>query len=230
MNITAPAFPLWFGWVLIGVGAALFTYGILTERARLWFGYAIHSIWNKFNLANRNRERKAHEDFERSLDESMQFLFEKLGDTSALKERGCLTLGQCALLVPAIISFGKVGDFTQTGGHYLQLALLDVARGNLDPKHPESLLPYSQYLRMAEAGMFGPDAETMPIVNAGWLVPLDEAETWIQSTGGPRVRFDGLKAELAKLAALSEAQEPQESSELPRPIGPVAKPPNDSNR
>ena len=147
---------------------------------------------------------KAGDDLEKHVDESMPFLFEKLGDLSALRNHGCLTVAQCALLVPAILSSERPGDASEMAAHYLQLALLDIGHGELCPKHPETLLPYSQYLRMAEAGMFSVDCEEMPVANAGWLVSLDEAERWFQSKGAVSVKFDGLKAELAKMNAAAE--------------------------
>ena len=132
---------------------------------------------------------------ENHVDESMPFLFEKLGDTSALIDHGCLTLAQCALLVPAVLAAKKTGDASNMAAHYVQLALLDIAHGELSPKHPETLLPYSEYQRMNAAGMLN-----MPIPYAGWLVSLDEAERWPKGKDFS-VNFDGLKAELAEMTA-----------------------------
>lgn len=143
---------------------------------------------------------KLGDDLEKSVDESMPFLFEKLGDTSALIEHGCLTVAQCALLVPAILTFKKPGDASQMAADYVQLVLLDIAHGELSPKHPETLLPYSQYLRMAESGMYGADGDCMPVADAGWLVSLDEAKRWLKRKD-ISVNFDGLEAELTKMAA-----------------------------
>jgi hypothetical protein len=183
----------WWGWLLVLAG-------ILVIAS---FEYAIRShngTWQLTDRVHGNLERKAADDLEKHVDESMPFLFEKLGDLSALTSYGCLTVAQCALML-GIRTFKRPGDVSEPATHYVQLALLDIAHGKLCPKHPKSLLPYSQYLRMAEAGMFGIDGENMPVVNMGWLVPLDEAERWYQSTGGDSVIFDGLKAELAQIAA-----------------------------
>lgn len=143
---------------------------------------------------------KLGDDLEKQVDESMPFLFEKLGDTSALINHGCLTVAQCALLIPAHLTAKMPGDASEICRDYLQLALLDIAHGELSPKHPETLLPYSQYLRMMESGMFGTDGAAMPVPDAGWLVRLDEAERWLQSRD-ISVNFDELKADLAKMAA-----------------------------
>lgn len=141
---------------------------------------------------------KLSDDLETLIDESMPFLFEKFGDLSALTEHGCLTVAQCALLVPAILASKKPGDASELAAHYLQLALLDIAHGELSPKHPETLLPYSQYQRMTEAGMYGIHGENLPVPTAGWLVSLEEVERWIQSK---EIRIDiaGLKADLLAL-------------------------------
>ncbi|HEY4696800.1 MAG TPA: hypothetical protein VIH29_02170 [Gallionella sp.] len=143
---------------------------------------------------------KLGDELEKSVDESMPFVTEKLDDLSALIDQGYLTVGQCALLAPAILASKRPGDASEMAVHYLQLALLDIAHGELCPKHPETHLPYSQYLRMAGAGMFGIDGADMPVPTAGWLVHLDEAERWLQSKG-LSVNVEGLKAELAEMAA-----------------------------
>lgn len=140
------------------------------------------------------------DDIEKFIDESMPFLFEKLGDTSGTKKHGCLTLAQCALLMPAMITAGMTGDASEIAAHYIQLALLDVAHGELNPKHPETRLPYSQYKRMTEAGMFGIDGAALPLPTADWLVTLDEAERWLLSKD-IYINFDGLRSDLARMKA-----------------------------
>lgn len=143
---------------------------------------------------------KLGDDLEQCVDESMPFVFEKLGDLSALIDHGCLTLAQCALLMPAVLTAKKTGDASNMAAHYVQLALLDIAQGELSPKHPETLLPYSEYLRMNAAGMFGIDGANMPIPYAGWLVSLNEAERWLKGKDFS-VNLNGLKAELAEMTA-----------------------------
>ena len=163
---------------------------------------------------------KLGDDIERFLDESMPFLFEKFGDLSALEKHGCFTLAQCALLVPSFLACEAPGDATETAVNYLQLAMLDVAHGDLSVRHPKTLIQYSEYLRMMEAGMFGPDGAQMPVPTTDWLIPLDDAERWIQSKGGVSVNFDGLKAELAKMNAA--AVEPADTSAQEAALAPPA--------
>jgi len=138
---------------------------------------------------------KVGDSIEKSIDESMPFLFERLGDLTALLERGCLTVGQCALLMPGALTYGQQVDPSQMAAHYVMLAFLDIRAGTLCAKHPETWLPYAEYLRMNEAGMFGDDGSEMPIPTAGWLVDLDDAEQWIRSKG-ISINLDGLKADL----------------------------------
>lgn len=128
----------------------------------------------------------------------MPFLFERLGDTSALRTHGCLTVAQCALLIPAMLASSLPGDATEVAAHYIQLALLDIAHGELSPKHPQTHLPYSQYLRMTEAGMYGLAGENLPLPTADWLVTLDEAERWLRSKD-IHFSFDGIRADLEKM-------------------------------
>lgn len=131
------------------------------------------------------------DDTEKFIDESMPLFFEKLGDSTALTEHGCLTVAQCALLIPATLTQNKNGDASEIAAHYVQLALLDIAEGELSPKHPQTLLPYSQYLRMMESGMHGVDGEALPMPTADWLVTLDEAQRWLKAKGFD-INFDGL--------------------------------------
>jgi hypothetical protein len=141
---------------------------------------------------------KLGDDTEQFIEESMPFLFEKLGDTEALRTHECLTVAQCALLMPAMLTFKLPGDASEIAAHYIQLALLDIAHGELNPKHPQTLLPYSQYLRMTESGMFGIDGQALPLPTADWLVPLDEAERWLRSKD-IHIGFDGVRADLKKM-------------------------------
>ena len=74
---------------------------------------------------------KLGDGIESLVDESMPFLFEKLGDLSALTEHGCLTVAQMAMLVPAVLASKRPGDASEIAAHHLQLALLDIAHGEL---------------------------------------------------------------------------------------------------
>jgi hypothetical protein len=160
------------------------------------------------------------DDTEKFIDESMPLFFEKLGDSTALTEHGCLTVAQCALLIPATLSQNKPGDASEIAAHYVQLALLDIAEGELSPKHPQTLLPYSQYLRMMESGMHGVDGEALPMPTADWLVALHEAERWLKAKGLD-INFDGLLEGLntptpAPVVAVSTCNEDNEWKEKAR--------------
>jgi hypothetical protein len=168
---------------------------------------------------------KLGDDIEQDIDESMSFLFEKLSDTSAAKKHGCLTVAQCAMLNVAMITSGETGDVSEIAAHYVQLALLDIAHGELNPKHPETMLPYSQYKRMAEAGYFGIDGAAFSLPTAGWLVTLDEAERWLLSKD-IHINFDGLRSDLKrmKVEGLDDWPDAAATAESPPVLEPQAAP------
>jgi hypothetical protein len=153
------------------------------------------------------------DDTEKFIDESMPFIFDRLGDTTALTKHGCLTVAQCALLMPAMLTENRPGDSSEIAAHYMQLALLDIAEGELSPKHPETLIPYSQYLRMMESGMYGVKGESLPLPTLDWLVSLDEATQWLKSKGID-INLDGLMAELGDGNTAPEQEATTPASEL----------------
>lgn len=140
---------------------------------------------------------KLGDDIEMVTNESMAAVFDNLGDLNPLLQHECLTVAQCALLIPALIAEQRSGDQSTNAAMYLQLAFLDIAKNELNVRHPESLLPYSQYLRMMESGMFGGNGEQMPMPTADWLISLDEAERWL-ATKGTHITFDFIRSDLAK--------------------------------
>lgn len=143
---------------------------------------------------------KLGDDEEHILDESMPFLFEKLGDLTALTKHRCLTIAQCVLLLPAYLTeIDPDADATEAAAHRLMLAMLDVSAGKLAALHPDSMLPWSQYLRMIESGMFGTDGLNAPMVTPAWLVTLEECERWHRANGAG-VDCSGLKSELEELS------------------------------
>jgi hypothetical protein len=169
---------------------------------------------------------KLGDDIEQFVDESEPFFFEKLGDTSALKKYGCLTVAQCALLNVAMITSGVPGDASEIAAHYVQLALLDIAHGELNPKHPKTHLPYSQYLKMTGAGMHGIDGGALPIPTGDWLITLDEAERWLKSKDIHLPLIDELRADLERIKAegLDDWPDAAATAESPPVLEPQAAP------
>ena len=148
---------------------------------------------------------KLGDDDEQIMDESMPFLFERFGDLSALKKNGCLTIAQCAGLLPAIQAHDSPNaNATEMVAHRLMLAMMDVSDDKLEALHPETMLPWSQYLRMIEAGMFGAEGLQAPTVTAGWLVTLDECERW-HCAKGVGVDLSAVKREISTLKARSSS-------------------------
>ena len=163
---------------------------------------------------------KLGDDEDQILGESMTFLFEKIADLSALEKHGCLTIAQCAGLLPAILtSETPDADAAEAVAHRLMLALLDVSKGKLEVLHPETMVPWSQYLRMIEAGMFGAEGLQAPAVTAGWLVKTGEYERWALARGCG-VNLSAVRADLAALKAAATSGAP----EKPAPPVPVATP------
>lgn len=135
---------------------------------------------------------------EKYVEDSVEFICDgdKLSDLSAVIDHGCLTVAQCALIFPACSLKGKKNK-QDTLSTYLLLVLEDIKAGKLNPKHPDSLLPYSAYLKMCASGMYGEHGERMPLPTADWLITLDDAEKWLISHG-IQFNFDGMRADAAK--------------------------------
>jgi hypothetical protein len=147
---------------------------------------------------------KLGDEIDKHVEESMPFL-ENMADLSTLVKDGYFTVAQCAALMPAHLPSGK----PEILEHYYVLACLDIAHGELVARHPESRLPYSQYLRMMEAGVYGEDGDEMPVPTADWLVLLEDAEKWLHAKG-ININFEKLKADLeaeqvARIATVSVA-------------------------
>ncbi|WP_297326108.1 hypothetical protein [Nitrosomonas sp.] len=125
---------------------------------------------------------KLNDDIEKIVDESMLFI-DGLHDTSQLKKHGCMTVAQCALLL-CMHNNTEKPDRSEDAGTYIMLALHDIKLGKLQVLHPETLLPWAEYMNMIQAGMYRSDNELeAPMVTAGWLVRLDECEKWYHSKG-----------------------------------------------
>lgn len=115
----------------------------------------------------------------KGIEESMQ-AFANLGDLTRLESSGLLTLAQCAMLTAAA---SDKPDVNAMADAYLRLISLDIASQKIDPKHPGTLIPYSEYLRMMEAGLYGENGSEMPSANLSWLISLDDAHEWVLSKG-----------------------------------------------
>lgn len=83
--------------------------------------------------------------------------------------------------------------------------MVDVANQRLNPKHPETFIPYSEYLEMIGAGVFGQDAENFPLPTASWLVTIDDSLEWLASKG-LTIDFDTLKAKVELIRGHSRPQ------------------------
>jgi hypothetical protein len=140
---------------------------------------------------------KLGDEIDKHVEEGVPYI-ENMADLSMLVKDGYFTVAQCAALMPAHLPHGKQGSRSEVFEPYYVLACLDIARSELIARHPDTRLPYSQYLRMMEAGVYGEAGDEMPIPTADWLVSLDDAEKWLNSKGLD-INFDGLKADLDKL-------------------------------
>jgi hypothetical protein len=109
-----------------------------------------------------------------------EFRPDRLCDFTQLIEDGYLTVAQCAALAVVTLK-GERHELTTPS--YLAMAMTDIARQKLNPKHPQMLIRYSDILQMMSDGIYGPDGELMPLPNGDWLVTLDEAEQWLASKG-----------------------------------------------
>lgn len=100
-----------------------------------------------------------------------------MSDWSHIEIRGCLTLAQCAL-VPLLHSRDLGRDVSEDFELYWNLALLDVYTKKLQVKHPKTMLPLSEYMRLNLVNKVA-----IPIIDPQWLVNLDECERWLLSKG-----------------------------------------------
>lgn len=139
---------------------------------------------------------------EASVEESLA-AFARLRDFTALDKYRCLTVAQCA----SVVAFSTCNDepFAVVDAHF-RMACLDIAKGLLIARHPNSFLPWSQYLRMMDAGMYGKDGAATPMPDGGWLVDLDEVVRWYATQGisvdvsSVKIKIEGVQENLAEPA------------------------------
>ncbi|SFU45650.1 hypothetical protein [Nitrosospira multiformis] len=164
---------------------------------------------------------KLGDELEKHIDESDPLFLKNVSDCSPLLDHGCITVAQCAMIPSGMLLRGEVRrQHFDVIDHYLALAFLDIGKGRLNPKHPLTHIPYSEYLRMMKAGMFGADGADCPTPNGYWLISLDQAERWLQSKG---IHFDftQLRAEAGSGRYESEADLASRVEAMPAPSSSV---------
>ncbi|SEF56348.1 hypothetical protein [Nitrosomonas ureae] len=136
---------------------------------------------------------------EEYIDESMVAI-EELADLCQLEKNECLTVAQCASLLCVHNKTEKL-DRSEDIGTYIMVAFNDIRLGELQVLHPETLLSWTEYLKLLKAGMYsGENKMLAPMVTAKWLVPLDECERWYR-TKGLDIDLSAVKADLDKIKA-----------------------------
>lgn len=116
-------------------------------------------------------------------DETMSW-FDK-GKISKIREPGYLTVAQVsALIVAARLEQGLIEETeaAQALADFIGVTSRDIAKEKLEARNPASMLPWAEYLKMIQAGLYG-NADSAPMPNMGWLVHVDEAERWYAEKG-----------------------------------------------
>jgi len=149
---------------------------------------------------------------DRYLDKSFEWLTqERLAE---IVEPGFLTVGQCALIIPAVRNSVKDMGIVATSdvaAAYLMLIQRDIVHQELEVRHPQTMLSYSEYLKMAASGMYGKDGRDMPFPDMGWLVHIDEARRWYDAKGFD-VDVSNVKADMEAMRAASLDSETSENA------------------
>lgn len=141
------------------------------------------------------------------LDASLEWLSE--GRLGEITRPGFLTVGQCALLIPATQHAERQTApqaLAEAVAAYVMLIQRDIAHSDLQARHPDTLLPYTEYLKMAQSGLYGDDGRDMPMPDMGWLIAFEDAEQWYASKGFAVDLVAG-RADMENLSA-SSVQEP----------------------
>lgn len=95
-----------------------------------------------------------------------------------IEKKGCMTVAQCALLLLLRNNTGKI-DVAEAGLTFWNIALMDAYTKKLVVLHPETLLPLSEYLRLAIVDKGGDNT----VISPDWLVELGECELWLKTKG-----------------------------------------------
>jgi len=140
---------------------------------------------------------KLNDSIEQQVQESLSYINEELDDFSAFMSHGLLTIAQFALLIPSLVHEGKI-DATTVFEHYFCLIMHDISKHHIDPRHPVTLIKYSEYWRLLKEGMeemFGDEGEEFPLPTAAWFIDLDEADLGLKKQG-ISLNLEELKASL----------------------------------
>lgn len=123
------------------------------------------------------------DDSDEYIDESM-LAIEEITNLNLLEKHGCFTIAQCAALLCLHNGTDRADGSDEDMGTYIMLAFNDIRLGKLQVLHPETLLPWIEYMEMLKAGMYCDDVkELFPMITAGWLVRIDECGGWCRSKG-----------------------------------------------
>lgn len=140
-------------------------------------------------------------------EESLPFFFEeeKILDFSALQKYDCLTLAQLVIFLSFTVSEETGSDWEEIYPHYMNLVFSDMVEKRLDPKDPKTLIPNSEYLRMAKQGYFGDGGCEKPMPTADWLISVEDVSKW-GLTKGFQLKFEEFKdafASRGEIAAIA---------------------------
>lgn len=115
---------------------------------------------------------------EKIVSESNLIIEGGIANWDQIEKIGCMTAAQCALLLLLRNNTGKI-DVAEAGLTFWNIALMDAYTNKLIVLHPVTLLPLSEYLRLAIVDMDGDNT----VISPEWLVELVECERWLKTKG-----------------------------------------------
>lgn len=119
--------------------------------------------------------------------ESMAF-FEnaRVYDFSLLIERRALTLAQAVSLTAIAVVGERDASATELGtliGEYMRSAMDAVLSGELEARHPATLLTWEHCLGLLRRGNYGERGQRAPFLHFGWVVGLEDVVQWLAGLG-----------------------------------------------
>ncbi len=131
-------------------------------------------------------------------DETLDSLFHKLGNTEPLEKYGSLTIGQCVAL--AYINSNTNGEYdAKKLATFYMLVMKDILRGELQARHPDTLISFTDYSDMVTGGMYRYIKMEPPFCPTGkWLVHFDKYKQWCGSKDF-KIDFSKVPVLLSKL-------------------------------